>query len=147
MPRDSSRVIYSTFNSHSFIVGALLNCFFTQRLLNLLLTAKKGNFIANRQSSEIAKIVLHILVPCLIYLFFLSMIFLGGKVEVTPRLKFLPVTFPSIFHPFHLFCCVPQMFLRRKFRWALDFSWPVPDQVSSSEQKPVCANFLGSFLL
>lgn len=104
MPRDSCHVLHSTFNSHSFIVGALLNCFFTQSLLNLLFTTKKENSIANRQSSETGKILLHVLVPCLICLSSLSMIFLGGKVEVTPRLKFLPVAFPSMFHPFHVFC-------------------------------------------
>lgn len=145
MPRESSHVLYSAFNSHSFIVGGL-NCFFTQRLLNLLLTTKKGNVIANRQSSETAKIVSHVLIPCLVCLSSLSMIFLSGEVEVTPRLKFFPVTFSSVFHPFHVFCCVPQIFLRGKFGWALDFSWPVPNQASSYEQKPG-ANSLGSFLL
>lgn len=128
----------------SFIVGGL-NCFFTQWLLNLLFTQRREILWLTDNPVTLPRL-------CCMFWFLVSstcllfLIFLGGKVEVTPRLKFLPVNFPSIVHPFHVFCCVPQMSLRIKFRWALDFSWPVPNQVSNYQQKPG-ANFLGSFLL
>lgn len=52
-----------SFMVHLIVTVSLLEDFLIsfslKRLLNLLLTTKKGNFIATRQSSETAKIVLH----------------------------------------------------------------------------------------
>lgn len=144
MPRDSCHVLHSTFNSHSFIVGALLNCFFTQSLLNLLLTTKKGNSIVNRQSSETGKILLGFGSLSHLLVFSLNDFpwwegWSNSQIEVLAC--YLPFHIPSVpcvlYHTCSLGASSGGLWI---------FPGQFQSQVSSSEQKP-CANILGCFLL